>query len=138
MACNNEAMERAIGAMTNMAATLAQQAEQAKQRDIQTHLRMDRAANNKGLFDFKKHDLSQFNGELDPKKTNLWIQELKKIFLALHCIDEVKVPYATYLLIGDTEYWWNGNTAATGGEIPGNHMHSISHKVFSEVLSTKC
>jgi hypothetical protein len=31
---------------------------------------------------------------------------MEKIFNVLGCTNEAKVNYASYLLLGDAEYWW--------------------------------
>jgi hypothetical protein len=101
-------MERAIQAMAEMAATIAEQTAAKAERDIRKQQREERNAENKGLVDFRRHDPPQFLGETEPEKADLWIQEIEKIFTVLRCPDEVKVTYASYLLLGDAEYWWKG------------------------------
>lgn len=43
---------------------------------------------------------------MDPEKVDLWLQEVEKIFGVINFPEESKVKYATYLLLGDAEYWW--------------------------------
>ncbi|RDY08489.1 hypothetical protein CR513_07280, partial [Mucuna pruriens] len=33
----------------------------------------------------------------------------EKIFLAMSCLDKLKVMYASYMLVGEAEYWWQGS-----------------------------
>lgn len=47
---------------------------------------------------FNQQNPSKFNGELDPDKAYLWLEEMEKIFEMLHCTDAKKVEYATFLL----------------------------------------
>ncbi|XP_004514419.1 uncharacterized protein [Cicer arietinum] len=60
----------------------------------------------RALNEFRQKDPSKFKREHDPKKADLWLQEIDKIFDILHCPDNAKVEYATYLMIGEAEYWW--------------------------------
>ncbi|XP_073219686.1 uncharacterized protein [Cicer arietinum] len=62
----------------------------------------------RALNEFRRHDPPKFKGEHDSIKADLWLQEIKKIFEILHCPDNAKVEYATYLMIGEAEYWWRG------------------------------
>src|ERR1044072_4711969 len=63
---------------------------------------------NKGLVDFRRHDPPKFAGEAEPEKSDLWAQEVEKIFKVLQTPKESKVGFASYLLIGEAEYWWTG------------------------------
>src|ERR1044072_5083531 len=63
---------------------------------------------NKGLVDFRRHDPPKFAGEAEPEKSDLWVQEVEKIFKVLQTPEESKVGFAAYLLIGEAEYWWTG------------------------------
>lgn len=59
-------------------------------------------------MDFRKHDPPKFHGEPNPENADLWVQEIEKIFEVINCHDKAKVSYASYLLLGDAEYWWKG------------------------------
>ncbi|XP_057426059.1 uncharacterized protein LOC130719448 [Lotus japonicus] len=56
--------------------------------------------------DFNRHAPPKFQGEAEPEKADLWVQEMEKIFEALHTPDAEKVNLATFMLKGDAEYWW--------------------------------
>ncbi|XP_012571192.1 uncharacterized protein [Cicer arietinum] len=101
-------MNEATQAMNAMAATMAQQAMVQAQRDAQRDHRDEAACAARALNEFRRQDLPKFKGEHDPDKADLWLQEIKKIFEILHCLDNAKVEYATYLMIGEAEYWWRG------------------------------
>ncbi|XP_012567426.1 uncharacterized protein [Cicer arietinum] len=90
-------MTEAIQAMNAMAAAMAQQAA-----------RDEAASAARALNEFRRQDPPKFKGEHDPDKADLWLQEIEKIFEILHCSDNAKVEYATYLMIGEAEYWWRG------------------------------
>jgi hypothetical protein len=101
-------MDRAIQVMTVVAATLAEQSTAKNERDIRKQQREERNAEAKGLVDFRRHDPPHFLGEMEPEKADLWLRKMEKIFNVLGCTDEAKVSYASYLLLGDAEYWWKG------------------------------
>ncbi|XP_045791732.1 uncharacterized protein LOC123886460 [Trifolium pratense] len=101
-------MHRAIQDMANMAASIAQQTAAKTQRDLRKQQREEQAVESKGLVDFRRHDPPQFQGDPEPEKADLWLQEIEKIFDVLKRLDGLKVTYATYLLLGDAEYWWKG------------------------------
>ncbi|XP_027189384.1 uncharacterized protein [Cicer arietinum] len=101
-------MTEAIQAMNAMAAAMAQQAAIQAQRDAQRDQRDEAASAARALNEFRRQDPPKFKGEHDPDKADLWLQEIEKIFEILHCSDNAKVEYATYLMIGEAEYWWRG------------------------------
>ena len=107
-ASGNSEMDRVIQVMADMAAAVAQQTAAMTQRDVQQQQRAAQNAESRGLVDFRKHDPPRFQGSPDPEKANLWLQEVEKIFDVLNCQEDVKVGYATYLLVGEAEYWWKG------------------------------
>ncbi|CAJ1844425.1 unnamed protein product, partial [Sphenostylis stenocarpa] len=49
----------------------------------------------------------KFNGNATPDETDAWIRENKKIFRVIVCPEEQKLTYASFLVMGDAEYWWN-------------------------------
>lgn len=75
---------------------------------LQQNQRNGGLAEFQGLMEFRRNNPSQFNGEYDPEKAELWIQEMEKIFEAMMCPNERRVTYATFMLTGDAEYWWRG------------------------------
>nr|XP_004515606.1 uncharacterized protein LOC101495319 [Cicer arietinum] len=68
--------------------------------------REERAAKSRGLTDFRRHDPPKFHGDVDLEKADKWLREVEKIFEVIRFPPEVKVNYATYLLLSDAEYWW--------------------------------
>jgi cell division septum initiation protein DivIVA len=79
-------------------ASAAQQAAARAQREAIREQREEAAAAARELRDFNQQNPSKFNGELDPDKAYLWLEEMEKIFEMLHCTDAKKVEYATFLL----------------------------------------
>src|ERR1044072_1722806 len=108
-------MEQMVRAVTQMATAVAQQTAAAAQREVreeerraQQQVREEAQTMNKGLVDFRRHDPPKFAGEAEPEKSDLWVQEVEKIFKVLQTPEESKVGFAACLLIGETEYWWTG------------------------------
>ncbi|XP_027343068.1 uncharacterized protein LOC113855636 [Abrus precatorius] len=56
----------------------------------------------------KKSEPPQFFGIDGPNAAELWIREVEKIFITMGCVEDRKVVYAAYMLIGDAEMWWQG------------------------------
>jgi hypothetical protein len=47
-----------------------------------------------------------FHGSANPLEAEDWLTEVEKIFDAIHCPDEKKVTFATFLLQGGAFDWW--------------------------------
>ena len=60
----------------------------------------------RGLMAFRKNHPPKFSGDYDPEGARLWLAEIEKIFEAMGCLEEHKVPYATFMLQGEAENWW--------------------------------
>ncbi|XP_057418512.1 uncharacterized protein LOC130712710 [Lotus japonicus] len=97
--------QQAIATAANNAAQAQREAE-VHTRRAQQQARELAQAQTRGLNDFKRQDPPRFSGESDPEKADLWIQELEKIFGVLQTPDDTKLVLATYMLLGDAEYWW--------------------------------
>jgi hypothetical protein len=115
-------------AMTNMAAAVAAQTAAKIQRDQLKQQREAREADSRGLTDFRRHNPPQFHGELDPEKADLWLQEVEKILKVMNCPEESNVNYATYLLLGDAEYWWKNAKSM---------LENAQEEITWEVFQTK-
>ncbi|XP_057444030.1 uncharacterized protein LOC130736202 [Lotus japonicus] len=115
-----QAMAQLAQVMTQQAATAAAQATAQLQREAEENTRRaeedarraQRAERElaqdriRMRTDFNRHGPPKFQGEVEPEKADLWIQEMEKIFEALHTPDVEKVNLATFMLKGDAEYWW--------------------------------
>ncbi|XP_057451829.1 uncharacterized protein LOC130743606 [Lotus japonicus] len=115
-----QAMAQLAQVMTQQAATAAAQATAQLQREAEENTRRaeedarraQRAERElaqdriRMRTDFNRHGPPNFQGEVEPEKADLWIQEMEKIFEALHTPDVEKVNLATFMLKGDAEYWW--------------------------------
>lgn len=95
---NNGEMVEAIQAIRDMTAALLQNQQNNPQNEGTNEYQ--------SLTEFRRNKPSQFNGEYDPDKAELWIQEMEKIIEAMMCPPERRVVYATFMLIGEAEYWW--------------------------------
>ena len=60
----------------------------------------------RGLSAFTRHHPPKFEGKFNPEGARQWISEVEKVFVAMGCLEEHKVTYATYLLVGEAENWW--------------------------------
>jgi len=58
------------------------------------------------MEDVLKHKSSKFNGKATPDEADAWLRECKKIFKVLACTEAQQLSFATFLLVGDVEYWW--------------------------------
>ncbi|XP_027357380.1 uncharacterized protein LOC113866779 [Abrus precatorius] len=68
--------------------------------------RQNTSTPNRGLSEFRKNKPSQFHSGFNLDGTQLWIEELEKIFEAMACTDEEKVMYVVYMLIREAKHWW--------------------------------
>eukprot|EP00256_Glycine_max_P068057 XP_025982652.1 uncharacterized protein LOC113000190 [Glycine max] len=55
---------------------------------------------------FRKNHPPKFSEDYDPEGARLWLAEIEKIFEAMGCLEEHKVPYVTFMLQGEAENWW--------------------------------
>jgi hypothetical protein len=103
-----QTMRDMAAAMTQQAAATTLQAQTQAQKDAQRQQREDELATARGLAEFRRHNPPKFEGDHDPDKADIWLQEIEKIFEVLHYTAETKMEYATFLLTGEAECWWGG------------------------------
>ncbi|XP_028186454.1 uncharacterized protein LOC114373113 [Glycine soja] len=75
----------------------------------------------RGLMAFRTNHPPKFSVDYDPEGAWLWLAETEKMFEAMGCLEEHKVPYATFMLQGEAENWWKfvkPTLAAPGGYWP--------------------
>ena len=58
------------------------------------------------LAKFKKFAPSSFNEAKKPEEAEAWLGELERIFVTLKTDKEDMVPFAEFLLQGETSEWW--------------------------------
>lgn len=63
---------------------------------------------------------------------DLWLQEIEKIFGVINCPAGTKVLYATYLLLGDAEYWWRSTKLMMGGAQEEVNWESFKKKFLDK------
>ncbi|XP_020203898.1 uncharacterized protein LOC109789379 [Cajanus cajan] len=60
----------------------------------------------RGLSEFRKGNPPQFTGVDGPEVVDQWIEKMEKIFMVMHCLEERKLVYAVYMLVGEASFWW--------------------------------
>lgn len=60
-----------------------------------------------GLGKFQRNDLRTFNDGYDSKGDQVWLREIKKIFLVMACTEEQKVLFRTHMLCEEAEDGWD-------------------------------
>ena len=55
---------------------------------------------------FRELGPPEFLGKPDPLKAEAWIKHVEKIFDVLKCQDEQKVQFASFMLRGEADHWW--------------------------------
>ncbi|KAF1888073.1 hypothetical protein Lal_00024085 [Lupinus albus] len=60
----------------------------------------------RGLDEFCRRNPSQFSRGFAPEAAIEWIQGVERIFRAMNCTEAQKLAYATYMLVTETENWW--------------------------------
>jgi len=118
--------------MNNMAASVAAQTAAKTQRDLEKRGREIRAAESRGLKDFRRYNPPKFEGTENSEKANQWIQEVEKIFEMINCQAGVRVNYATYMLLGDAEYWWRSTRSLMRSAHEEVNWESFKGKFFDK------
>ncbi|XP_050902870.1 uncharacterized protein LOC127115335 [Lathyrus oleraceus] len=103
-----QTMRDMVDAITQQASATTLQAQTQAQRDELRKKGEEALAAARGLAEFRHHSLSRFEGDHDPDKTDLWMQEIEKIVEVIYCTGETKLEYTIFLLIGEAESWWRG------------------------------
>ncbi|XP_058726228.1 uncharacterized protein LOC131597554 [Vicia villosa] len=119
-------------AMNVMAATVTVQTNAKTQRDIDKREREKRDAGSRTLTQFRHQDPPKFHGEGGPDAVDLWLQELEKIFGAIHCPEGEKVTLATYQLLGDAEYWWRNTKLMMEGAYEEINWETFKRKFLAK------
>ncbi|XP_056685455.1 uncharacterized protein [Spinacia oleracea] len=60
---------------------------------------------------FASRNPPYFQGEEDPSILENWIREFDKLFQAIWCPKEERIPSATYYLKGEADIWWSTSRA---------------------------
>lgn len=101
-------LTEAILAIKEMTVAMEQQTAAMVQQIQQDAQRNQRATEAQEFFEFRSNNPIQFKGGYDPEEAELWIQELEKIFEVMACPADRRVIYASFMLVGNAECWWQG------------------------------
>nr|XP_004490415.1 uncharacterized protein LOC101493050 [Cicer arietinum] len=118
--------------MNNMVAYVALQTAAKTLRDLEKREKEICAAESRGLEDFCHHNPLKFRGAESLEKTDHWIQEVENIFEMINYQAMVKVNYATYLLLGDAEYWWRCTRLLMGSAHEEVNLESFKRKFLDK------
>jgi len=56
------------------------------------------------IEDFINNKPTKFTRKSTPDEVNVWLQEYKKIFRVITCIEDQQLTFVIFLLVGDVEY----------------------------------
>ena len=59
----------------------------------------------------------EFDGSTDPIKATTWLKEIEKAFVLVKVGEDQKTDFASYLLKGEANYWWESKKALEGEEV---------------------
>ena len=80
---------------------------------------------------FKELGPPEFHGKPDPLQAEAWVKQITKIFDVLRCTEDQKVPFATFMLRGEADHWWESIKRT-------HHMAlEMSWAEFQELLNEK-
>ena len=56
----------------------------------------------------------EFKGTADPVEARAWLKEMEKSFEILQIADDHKMVFATYMLKGEENFWWESKKNLEG------------------------
>lgn len=92
-----------LGTIKDMAAATTQAINKLSERST---TKDDGVPEFNGLPEFRKANPPKFHGGYGPEAAELWLKEIEKIFRTMRCTNNQKLTFATYVLEGEAEYWW--------------------------------
>ncbi|XP_047149449.1 uncharacterized protein LOC124821587, partial [Vigna umbellata] len=63
------------------------------------------------LESFLQHHPAKFNGKGLPDEADQWLRDIERIYDAKRCLDENRLAFTEYLLIGEASHWWTSMKA---------------------------
>jgi hypothetical protein len=63
------------------------------------------------LKDFCSHHSESFNGRGDHISAKNWLNDVEELLATTKCMNEQKVAYTAYKLIGEAKRWWQDKKA---------------------------
>lgn len=79
---------------------------------------------------FKSLKPPEFQGTADPGEARVWLKEMEKSFEILGVAEDQKTVFATYLLKGEANYWWEAKRNLEG-------IGVVTWERFSELFLDK-
>ena len=64
--------------------------------------------------DFKAVGPPEFRGTADPIEAQTWVNEIEKAFVVARVDEGQKTSFATYMLKGEANFWWEANKTRAG------------------------
>ena len=97
-------------------ATLAQQQQiiQTQQQQLQQQPPNQPVVNFKAFQAVKP---PEFQGSTDPTEAQKWLKEIEKAFVLIQVSEEQKTNFASYMLKGEANYWWEATKALEEEEL---------------------
>jgi hypothetical protein len=80
------------------------------------------------LKDFCSHHSKSFDGRGDHISVENWLNNMEKLLATTRCMNEQKVAYTSYKLMGEAKRWWHDKKAVLVADL-GSET-SISWDVF--------
>ncbi|XP_047150213.1 uncharacterized protein LOC124822262 [Vigna umbellata] len=77
------------------------------------------------LESFLQHHLAKFNGKCLLNEVDQWLRDMERMYNAKRCLDDNRLAFTEYLLIGEASHWWNSMKLI----LEGSHI-PISWEVF--------
>ena len=108
-----ESVNNAAGAQPNPMQDFVNMMPEAMRNQVQPV--GNQAGNQLANFkDFKAVGPPEFRGTADPIEAQTWVKEIEKAFVIARVAEEQKIIFATYLMKGEANYWWEANQNKVG------------------------
>ena len=66
---------------------------------------------------FKSLNPPEFKGTTDPVEARAWLKEIEKTFEIVGVEEDKKTIFATYMLKGEANYWWEAKKTMEGNAV---------------------
>ena len=83
------------------------------------------------FYDFKRLGRPYFSGSSISTKVESWIIKIEKFFDVVHCSEEQKASYATFMLDNEVDKWWRMTRRLL------EDQGCITWRIFREAFYTK-
>ena len=75
-----------------------------------------RVARTTTFKEFKSVGPPEFKGTTDPMEAQTWVKEIEKAFVITNVAEAQKTSFATYMMKGEANYWWEAHQGGAGAE----------------------